>query len=78
MPKKKVTKVVRIYFVVGIIALIANAVLYRCELPETFWVDFARGATFGLVLAAMVLGLIYTSGYMYKLAAAKRRIIAKE
>jgi transcriptional regulator with XRE-family HTH domain len=76
--KKKVTKVVRIYFVVGIIALIANAVLYRCELPETFWVDFARGATFGLVLAAMVLGLIYTSGYMYKLAAAKRRIIAKE
>ena len=76
--KKRVTKVVRIYFVVGIIALIANAVLYRCELPETFWVGFARGASFGTVLAAMILGLIYTSGYMYKLAAAKRRIIGKE
>ena len=78
MLKKRVTKVVRIYFVVGIIALIANAILYQYELQETFWVGFARGASFGTVLAAMILGLIYTSGYMYKLAAAKRRIIGKE
>ncbi|HOL92258.1 MAG TPA: helix-turn-helix domain-containing protein [Clostridiales bacterium] len=76
--KERITKNVRAFFVVGIIALLANAVLNWITLPSTFWVGFIKGATFGLVLVAMVYGLVYTSGYMYKLAAAKRRLIGRE
>lgn len=75
--KKKATKVVRIYFVVGIIALVINVILSFSELPETFWIGFAKGSSIGLVFAAMVLGLIYTSGYMTKLMAFKKRLIGR-
>src|SRR5690606_10148952 len=47
--KKRITRIVRVYFVAGIIASIVNALLNFFELPETFWVGFARGASFGLV-----------------------------
>ena len=49
--KKRITRIVRVYFVAGIIASIVNALLNFFELPETFWVGFAKGSTFGLVLS---------------------------
>ena len=69
--KKKITKIVRIYFIIGIMALVINFILNFCELPETFWIGFAKGSSAGLAFIAMILGLIYTSGYMTKLIATK-------
>ncbi len=63
----------RVYFVAGIIASIVNALLNFFELPETFWVGFAKGSTFGLVFVVMAMGLLYTSGYMAKLVSARKR-----
>lgn len=76
--KEKITKILRGFFIAGIIASIINAVLDQCDFPETFWVGFAKGASFGWVFVVMVYGVIYTSGYMSKLAAAKRRIIGRQ
>ncbi len=76
--KKKITKVVRIYFVAGIIALIINFLLGFFELPETFWVGFAKGSSAGMAFAAMVLGLVYTSGHMTKLIAAKKNLVGRD
>jgi transcriptional regulator with XRE-family HTH domain len=76
--KEKITKFMRMLFIAGIIASIINAILSRSELPETFWVGFAEGASFGLILIVMVYGLLYTSGYLLKLAAAKKRITGKQ
>ncbi len=76
--KKKITKLMRIYFTIGIIALAVNFTLNFCELPETFWLGFAKGSSTALALAAMILGLIYTSGYMTKLMAVKRSLMGKE
>lgn len=76
--KKKITKIIRIYFVAGILALVVNFILKFCELPETFWTGFAEGLSNGLAFAAMILGLVYTSGYMTKLVAVKRSIIGRK
>lgn len=59
--KKKITKIARIYFITGIIALVINFILDFCELPETFWLGFAKGSSIGLAFVAMILGLIYTT-----------------
>ena len=75
--KKKITNIMRIYFIVGITALIINFILNFYELQETFWIGFAKGSSTGLALAAMILGLLYTSGYMTKFIAAKKRLIGK-
>lgn len=76
--KKKITKVVRMYFVIGLVALVINSILNFCELPETFWSGFAKGSSTGLVFVAMVLGLIYASGYLPKLVGVKKRLIGRE
>ena len=36
--KQRTTKVVRVYFVLGILALIANAVMNMIETGDTFWI----------------------------------------
>ncbi|NLB37120.1 MAG: helix-turn-helix transcriptional regulator [Clostridiales bacterium] len=76
--KKRITKIVLLYFIVGIIALVVNFVLDFFELPETFWLGFAKGSSIGLAFVAMILGLIYTSGYMTKLIAAKKSLIVRK
>jgi transcriptional regulator with XRE-family HTH domain len=75
--KKKITSVVRIYFIAGIIAMAINVILNFSELPETFWVGFAKGASIAMPFAAMILGLIFTSGYLTKLRAAKKSLFVK-
>lgn len=61
--KKKITKIVRIYLIIGVIALVINFILNFCELPETFWIGFAKGSSMGLAFVAMIIGLIYTSRF---------------
>ena len=76
--KKRSTIIVRVYFVIGIIALIANAIINMLETEETFWIGFLKGGTFALALTAMVFGILYTTETMMKIQAFKMRLIGKE
>ena len=76
--KQRTTKVVRVYFVLGILALIANAVMNMIETGDTFWIGFLKGVTFALALGAMVFGILYTTGAMMKSQAFKMRLIGKK
>ena len=76
--KKRSTTIVRVYFVVGIIALIVNAIINMLETEETFWIGFLKGGTFALALTAMVFGILYTTETMMKIQAFKMRLIGKE
>ena len=76
--KQRAAKTVRVYFVLGMIALIVNAVLHMMEIEETFWIGFLKGGTFALALIAMVFGILYTSDAMMKIQAFKLRMIGKE
>ena len=75
--KTKMAKATLVDFIVGIIALIANQVLHLMELPETFWAGFGEGATAGLALIAMIMGILYMTGVLGKLQEAKKRLLFK-
>lgn len=76
--KQHSTKIVMIYFSLGIIALVANAVINLTESGETFLIGFIKGSTFGLSLIAMIMGVLYASGRMAKLHAVKMRLLGKK
>ena len=76
--KKRSTRVVRIYFVLGIIALIINVWFELAEVGDTFWIGFIKGTTFGIALASMILGLLYTTGALMRIQAFKMRLIRRE
>lgn len=75
--KEKTTRMMRTYFILGTAALILNGAMEVLEIGGTFWIGFAKGATFGLALCAMVFGILYTSGYMAKIFAAKKRMFGR-
>lgn len=75
--KQRATKVVCIYFVSGIIALIANAVMNMMAMEENFLTEFLKGATFATALVAMILGILYTTGAMLKIQSFKMRLLYK-
>lgn len=76
--KQRTAKVVRVYFVLGILALIANAVMNMIETGDTFWIGFLKGVTFAIALGAMVFGILYATGAMMKIQAFKMRLIGKK
>lgn len=75
--KKKSTRIVLIYFVLGIIALISNLIMKFMELPDSFFVGFLEGSTISLAIGAMVLGILYATGILNKAFAFKRRLLGK-
>ncbi|MBQ8136555.1 MAG: helix-turn-helix transcriptional regulator [Clostridia bacterium] len=75
--KQRASKTMLVYFALGILSLIANAVINALEMEESFWLSFFKGATFALALIAMVLGILYTTGAMMKIQAFKLRLIGK-
>ena len=75
--KERSAKVVRVYFVLGIIALMANQILYWAELGDTFLVGMLEGITLGMALCAMLMGLLFTSGHMAKIRAFKMRLLGR-
>ena len=72
--KEKLAKVTLVYFIIGVIALIANQAMKFFDLPQTFWVGFAEGATAGLAFVAMIFGILYLTGAMAKIKDYKSRI----
>lgn len=75
--KKKQAKIVFVYFVLGIVGMLAHMACDLLELPGTFWVGLVEGMTFGLGLAALILGALYVTGVMSKVQAFKLRVIEK-
>ena len=76
--KKRNSRLVLVYFVLGIIALIVNLVMNFMELKETFWVGFLEGSTGGIALAAMIMGILFVTGTLNKICAFKKRMLGKE
>ena len=76
--KERGAKVVCIYFIVGIIALIVNIIMdLFMDMQETFWAGFLKGGTIGLAIAAMIMGILYATGALRKVYAFKMRLIGK-
>lgn len=73
--KKKIARIVRVYFVIGIIALIVNGVLNMMELDGTFLTGFLEGCTFAMALISMIFGILYTTGTLEKIRAFKMRLL---
>ena len=73
--KEKMAKVTLAYFILGMVGLIINQTMQFFDLPSTFWVGFAKGATAGLALLAMVFGILYLTGTMDKVKEFKMRIV---
>ena len=73
--KEKMAKVTLAYFILGMVGLIINQTMQFFDLPSTFWVGFAKGATAGLALLAMVFGILYLKGTMDKVKEFKMRIV---
>ena len=74
--KQRGTRIVRIYFVLGILALIGNGALNRLETAGSPWLEFLKGAAFATALTAMALGILYTTGALMKIQAFKRRLLS--
>ena len=73
--KRQTVRLARAYFVAGAVALTVNGVLGLLEVGGTFLAGFAKGCTFGLALAAMVVGILFTTGTLDRLRAAKLRLL---
>ncbi len=75
--KKRITGTVLVYLFIGIAALIVGTVLDFLELEKNFWLGFADGACTGILFWALLMGILYTTGMLEKMQAAKKRLIAK-
>ncbi len=76
--KKRTTRFVLVYFVLGIIALVINTVMNFMNLEKGFWVGFADGFTIVTAMVAMIFGILYVTGTFNKVFAAKKRLQEKE
>ena len=76
--KKKMSKVTLMYLILGIISIIINQGMRFFDLPSTFWVGFLDGATGGMTMAAMILGILYVTGAMVKVHEFKMRMIGRK
>ena len=75
---KKTTRVVLVYFVLGIVALIVNQIIVLSDLADSFWVGFWEGLTGTMALAAMIMGILFVTGTLNKICATKKRMLGKE
>lgn len=75
--KKKQARIVLVYFILGIIGLVAHWTMDLVELPETFIVGVIEGSSIGIGIGAMLLGMLYVTGVLSKIAAVKSRLQEK-
>ncbi len=76
--KQRVTKVVLVFFILGIAALCANLAMDVFEIGGTFGSGFLKGVTYGVALGSMVLGIFYTTGVMTRIRSFKMRLLGRE
>ena len=73
--QKRITRTVLIFFIVGIMALLAHLVILFVEPEETILTDFIDGMCLGLSLGAMILGGLFITGRMNKIKEFKMRLL---
>jgi transcriptional regulator with XRE-family HTH domain len=76
--KERIKRVVKAYFVLGILALAVNVAMEVLGLDETFDVGFVKGVSYGIALGAMIMGILYTTGLMERFRAFKLRLLGRE
>ncbi|MDO4459087.1 MAG: helix-turn-helix domain-containing protein [Clostridia bacterium] len=76
--KKRMAKMVLLYFVVGIISLIAHEVIVFSELPSTFLTGFLEGMTMSITFVSMLIGILFVTGKLEQVHSFKKRLIGKE
>lgn len=75
---KKLTRIALVYMVIGIVAFAVNLTMEFLELPSTALVGFVKGASMGLELGAMILGVLVLTGMFAKMQAFKMRLLRRE
>lgn len=75
LEKEKAAKIVLVYLVIGTLSLLANQVLMFLNFSGTFWTGFAKGATAGMALCALIFAFLYVTGRLTKLSEAKKRLL---
>lgn len=75
--KKRSSITVIIYCAVGIVGLLANMYMNMHEMPDTFLTGFLKGLTVAMALVAMMMGIVYATGTLYKLYSFKKRLFGK-
>lgn len=76
--KMTFSKKIGYFFIAGLIALSIHMVMEFLELPQTGFSGFISGLTLGIGYGTLILGIIYTSGYMAKIRAFKMRLLKRE
>lgn len=75
--KERAAKIMRIYYILGIAALIAYAAMDLAGIGGTFGTEFLKGMMFGTALVSMVMGVLNTTGAMAKIQAFKMRLLKR-
>lgn len=73
--KRRASRIVLVFFVLGIVSLLANVIMRMMDFSETFMYGFVDGATIGVALGSMLLGILFVTGAMMKIQAFKRRLL---
>lgn len=73
--KRRASRIVLVFFVLGIVSLLVNVIMRMVDFSETFMYGFVDGATIGVAIGSMVLGILYVTGAMMKVQAFKRRLL---
>ncbi len=76
--KRKSTKMILVFLVVGIVALLCNLIMEYMGLVMTPFIGFVKGFSIGIALGVMILGILYATGTMTKVCAFKKRMLGKE
>lgn len=72
--QKRLTRTIRIMFVVGLVAFTAWLVMYFFGIQDTFTDGFIPGAMLGISYGMMILGMLYSTGVLAKIGRAKAKL----
>lgn len=72
--QKRLTRTMRIMFVVGLAAFTAWLVMYFFGIQDTFTGGFIPGAMLGISYGMMILGVLYSTGVLAKIGRAKAKL----
>ena len=76
--KKRITKTVLVYLMIGIAALIVSTAMKFLGLEEGFWVGFVEGGCTGILFWALMMGILFVTGSLTKVQSFKRRLLGKK
>lgn len=66
-----------VLFIFATIAFIIYAVLEMLDLASTGTYEFIASCSLGFVFGMLLVGILYSSGYLFKIKAAKQRVFNK-